>query len=240
MKWGSKMNRLQINKLYNPPFYVAEALNQLRINLGFCGDNIKVIMVTSTHPNEGKSFISLNVWRSMASVGSKVLLIDCDLRNSVMKTDRGIKSDKPIEGISHYLAGKIELEDAIYETNIENAYMVPMISAVPNPAMLLENERFRKLIEYARENFDYVILDTPPLGSVADALNITTLCDGSVLVVRANETPRSNVIDSVNALKRTTTPLLGVVLNRAKLEKRSGSYYYYHYDYNDKGQKIRK
>ena len=107
------MNHLTIQHLPELPFEIEEAVNQLRVNLGFCGDQIKPVMITSSVPNEGKSFITMQLWRMMAEVGSRVLLIDCDLRKSEMRAKYGISSDEKITGIAHYLAGKVELPDAI-------------------------------------------------------------------------------------------------------------------------------
>lgn len=116
------MNELTIQNLPELPFNVEEAINQLRVNLGFCGDQIKTVMITSSVPNEGKSFITIHLWKMMAELGSRVLLIDCDLRKSELRTKYGIGSKEKLTGIAHYLAGKIELEQAIYATNIENGF----------------------------------------------------------------------------------------------------------------------
>ena len=101
------MNKLIIQNLPELPFDVEEAINQLRVNLGFCGDQIKTIMVTSSLPNEGKSFIAVYLWKMLAGLGSSTLLIDCDLRKSEMRAKYGISSTEKITGIAHYLAGKV-------------------------------------------------------------------------------------------------------------------------------------
>lgn len=222
------MNELTIKNLPELPFDVAESINQLRVNLGFCGDQIRTIMITSSVPNEGKSFISVNLWKMLADLGSRVLLIDGDLRNSELRTKYGISSENRITGMAHYLSGKVELKDAIYATNISNGFLLPLNTTIANPTILLENERFSLMMDQCAQLFDYVLIDTPPLGSVADALKIATHADGTVLVVRSGETARKVVNDSVNLLKRTGTPLLGLVLNRAGVD-RQGSYYYKRY-----------
>ncbi|OUP27855.1 CpsD/CapB family tyrosine-protein kinase [Faecalibacterium sp. An192] len=229
------MKELEIKKLPELPFDVTEALNQLRINLGFCGEQIKTIMVTSSVPNEGKSFITMQLWKMMAEVGAPVLLIDCDFRKSEMRRKYSISSvnNEKLIGAAHYLAGQAEIEDVIYKTNISNGYMIPVTSAIANPTILLESPNFTKMLEYCEQRFAYVLVDTPPLGSVADALNITRHCDGSVLVIHSGSTPRKVVLDSVQMLKRAESPLLGVVLNRADVNGRSSAYYhrYYHSNY---------
>ena len=141
---------------------------------------------------------------------------------------RSVRNEKLL-GAPHYLAGKAELDEVIYKTNIPNGFMIPVTSAIANPTILLESPNFTKMLDYCSERFPYVLVDTPPLGSVADALNIARHCDGSVLVVRSEETPRKMVLNSVQQLKRTETPLLGVVLNRAKVDSKSNLYYHRYY-----------
>lgn len=239
------MKLLQINRLPELSFDVSEAINQLRVNLSFTGSDVKVIMVTSTLPNEGKSFVSLNLWRSLAGVGKRVLHIDCDLRMSEMRSVLDISATGNFVGIAHLLSGQADIPDVVYKTNVPNGYMLPVTTAVADPTILLESERFKILLEHCRETFDYIIIDTPPLGSVADALNISKNCDGSVLVVRSGFTKKRLVNDSVQALKRAGSPLLGIVLNRVDTSKKAGSYYYKDYykygaEYYHQGKKSSK
>lgn len=234
------MKELTIKNMPALPFEVSEALNQLRVNLGFCGGNIKTIMVTSSTPNEGKSFIAMNLWKMMADVGMRTLLIDCDLRNSELRTRYGIGSDEKIVGLAHFLSGKAEQHEVVYQTNFPNAFMIPLAKTVANPTILLESDRFDNLLKSCAEDYDYVLLDTPPLGSVADALNISTHCDGTLLVVRSGGVPRSLVQNSVQLLQRTETPLLGIALNRVDVNKKANPYYYrkyYNYGKYYKGYK---
>lgn len=229
------MKKLTIQKLPIMPFDTEEAINQLRVNLGFCGNQIKTVMITSSVPSEGKSFIAINLWRMLAEVGMRTLLIDCDLRKSEMRTRYEIGSDGKMTGIAHYLAGKVELEDAIYETNIPNGFMIPLSASVANPTILLENPRFDEMLKDCSQQFDYVLVDTPPVESVADALRITSHVDGTVMVIRNGKTSRKVVKDAVAKLSRSGTPLLGVVLNRVKVN-RNGNYYYKHYYYGGYGK----
>lgn len=226
------MKELVIRNLPELEFEVTEALNQFRVNLGFCGSNIKKIMITSSVPNEGKSFIATQLWKMMAEVGVPTLLIDCDLRNSEMRTKLGLTSQEKLIGNIHYLAGKAELDDVVYKTNITNGYMIPSVGSVVNPTMLLESDRFKQMLDESAKVFDCIIVDTPPLANVADGLNIATQCDGTVLVVRSDDTPRKMVTNSVNLLKRTSTPLLGIVLNRVDTSGSGSSYYRRYYRNN--------
>lgn len=223
------MNNLTIKNLPALSFEVTEAINQLRINLSLCGSNVKKVMITSSVPNEGKSFVSLNLWRAMADMGAKTLLIDCDLRNSELRSKYNFSGLEKVSGIAYFLAGQVNLNDALYRTNVDNGYIIPVSTAVANPAILLEDPLFKGMLDECAKVFDFIILDTPPLGSVADALNIATNCDGSILVVRGEDTPRKLVLNSVQLLKKTGKPLLGTVLNRVSTGKRGNRYYYNQY-----------
>lgn len=224
------MKNLSIQNLPALTFDVEEAINQLRVNLGFCGDQIKTVMITSSVPDEGKSFIAIRLWKLLAELGNRVLLIDCDLRNSEMRIKYNISSTEKITGIAHYLAGKVELQDAIYETNVLNGFMIPLANPVINPLILLENQRFADMMKACAGKFDYVLIDTPPLESVADALRIATHTDGVVLVIRSGQTSRKLVADAVDKLRRTETPVLGVVLNRVEMNKKRSYYKRYYYN----------
>ena len=223
------MKQLSINQLPQLPFDAAESINQLRVNLGFCGKEFKTIMITSSTPDEGKSFVSMNLWNQMANMGTRTLIIDCDLRNSEMRTRYGIGGHGKLYGIAHYLAGQVEMEDIIYETDVSGGFIIPVDMHVANPSILLEGERFAKLMKYCRENFDYVLVDTPPLMNVADSMNIATHCDGTVLVVRSGCTSRRLVENSLQMLQKTSTPLLGTVLNRVDTSRKTYQYYYKRY-----------
>lgn len=223
------MKSLTINKLPDLPFDVSEALNQLRINLSFSGPNVKKVMITSSVPNEGKSFVAIGLWRSIASVGKRALLINCDLRLSQMRTELDITTNENFVGIAHLLSGQADIPDVIYRTNVPNGYMLPVTNLVADPTFLLESERFGEMMDSCAKTFDYIILDCPPLGSVTDALTISKYCDGSLLVVRSGMTGKRLVMNSVQALKRAGSPLLGFVLNRVDTRRGSGSYYYKDY-----------
>lgn len=230
------MKTIDIGNMPEIPFNLSEALNQLRINLRFCGQDKKVIMVTSSMPNEGKSFIAVQLWRLIAETGQRTLLIDCDLRGSVMRSTYSLSSSDKMTGLAYYLSNQAAKEDVIYSTNIPNAYMIPVASTVTNPSILLEGDRLKELISSCRDEYDYIIIDTPPLGIIADGLGIASVCDGTVLVVRSNSTAKKVVDNSVQLLRRTGTPLLGIVLNRVDMKKKSGGYYgaYGKYGYGEK------
>ena len=192
---------------------MAEGLNQLKINLSFSGKNINVITVTSSVPNEGKSSVAFNLSCSLADGGKKVLLVDCDLRNSTMISKYHIA--KINKGLSHYLSGQANMNDIVYSTKKEHFYMLPSGPFVLDPITLLESEDFTILLQEMRKNFDYIILDTPPLGAVMDPVIIGQNSDGAVIVIEQGVISRKLVQNVVKQLKRADIRVLGAVLNKA-------------------------
>lgn len=139
------MNQLNVN-LPELPYAVSEAMNRLRINIKFCGKNTRKILLTSCQPNEGKSTISSYLWKMLAEAGFPTVLVDVDLRKSVMKTRFQMDyDDDTTMGLNHYLSGMAEYEDVVYSTNIPNGYMVPCTQLLENPSALLEDVRFKEL-----------------------------------------------------------------------------------------------
>ncbi len=228
------MQEIEIKNLYELPYAVEEALNRLRINVGFMGSDVKRIMVTSTTPNEGKSFISMQLFAQMAKSGTKSLLIDCDLRKSQMTEKYGMKLTTmgldskeliPKKGTTYCLSHDDSFDESIYSVkDIENGYIMPNTDNVINPSMLFEQDRFSELLDYAAKEYRYTFLDVPPLDLVADGEQIGSKCDGAILVVRGGITSKNMVKHSAMQLERAGCPLLGIVLNRVEGSK-SGYYY---------------
>ena len=218
------MKTLVLNKLPEYPFDVAEAVNQLRVNLSFTDADMKRLVVTSSIPGEGKSTVSVALWRAFASVGIKTLYIDCDMRLSRVRDDYQISCSEAMVGLPHYLSGQNELKDVIYKTNVTNGYMIPVSSLINNPTILLESHKFNELMSAVYELFDYIIIDTPPLGAVADALTVCKSADASVLVVGSGLTKKRVVKESVEKLQVTEKPMVGIILNQVDTSTR-GNYY---------------
>ena len=159
----------------------AEAYKSLRTNLQFCGEDKKVIAITSCTPNEGKSSVTMNLAVSLADAGKKVLLIDADLRKSVLMGRTKVKES--IKGLTHYLSKQAALIEVICATNVKNLHIVYAGPVPPNPAELLGGKHFRELLISLRKVYDYILVDTPPLGSVIDSAIIAEECDGSIMVI---------------------------------------------------------
>lgn len=157
----------------------------------------------------------------LAESGARVALVDADMRRSVMRGRYQLSGgDGSMFGLVHYLAGQIGLEDVLCRTNSSNGFLLPTVNTVSNPAVLLQSERFADLLDTLVREFDYVLLDTPPLGSVADSDLIASRCDGGLLVVRAGAAPRALIASSLRRLDRAGCELMGVVLNRAGARRR--------------------
>lgn len=174
------MQEFEINQT-KLDFRAKEAFKTLRTNIEFSGDDVKVVAVTSATPNEGKSSVSFELAVSFAQTGKQTLLIDADLRKSVMRSR--YKRGKIKYGLTNYLAGKQELTDVMCTTDIPNFYMIFAGPVPPNPSELLGNNKFRTLIDTGRKSFDMIIIDTPPVGSVIDAAIVSKHCDGVAVVM---------------------------------------------------------
>ena len=200
-----------------------EYFNALSTNIQLSGSDIKVVAVSSVQPNEGKSTISINLSLAFARAGYRTLLIDADIRNSVMS---GVfKSRERITGLTDYLAGTQDLSHGLCETNIDNLFMIQSGSPSPNPTALLQSANFELMIETLRKYFDYIIVDTAPIGVVIDAAIIVQKCDASILVTEAGGTKRRDVQKAKVQLEQTGIPFLGVVLNKFDVKREKyGSY----------------
>jgi capsular exopolysaccharide synthesis family protein len=226
---------------YNMPKSTAsEAYRGLRTSLLFssAGNPPQVLMITSAGPGEGKTLTSVNLATTMAQFGSKVILIDCDLRrprlHRVMKIDRE-------NGTSNILAGSQDHASLIQHTEIKNLDVIPSGPVPPNPSELLGSLRMQKLIETLRKHYDRIIIDSPPVTAVTDSTMLSNVVDGVVLVVRAGETAKDVVVNGLDSLRSVKAKILGAVLNGVNIGKDSYYYYqYYYYYYGDDGAKKKK
>ena len=200
-----------------------EYYNALCTNIQLSGDKLKVISVTSVNPGEGKSTTSINIAWSFARAGYKTLLIDGDIRNSVMS---GVfKSREKITGLTEFLSGTKDLSHGLCDTNIANLFVVQSGSVSPNHTALLHSKIFNDMIETLRKYFDYIIVDTAPIGIVIDAAIITQKCDASILVTAMGEANKRDVQKAKQQLEQTGKPFLGVVLNKFDVQREKyGSY----------------
>jgi capsular exopolysaccharide synthesis family protein len=197
---------------------------------------LKRMLVTSSGPQEGKSTTAINLAIAMAQSGQKVLIVDTDMRRPRLHKAFGVPNDV---GVSSLVVGEGKLEDAIKTTEVPGVYLLPCGPVPPNPAELLHTKAFGELLETLDGKFDRVLLDSPPVGAVADAVVLATQVAGVVMVLKAGVTNRDVAKRTVRALNDVKAPILGAVLNDVNLERsRYGDYYYgYAYRYYGYGEK---
>jgi tyrosine-protein kinase Etk/Wzc len=208
---------------------VAEAYRSLRTGVQFASmeDQSRVILFTSSTPQEGKSTTSVNTAVVFAQNGSKTLLIDCDLRRPILHSVFGLSKEP---GLVNCLVGSISTDEAIYSTGIPNLDVLTSGSIPPNPSELLGSRRMRDVLEELRERYDTIIIDSPPTAAVTDAVILATLADMTIVVVRAHKTKLEFLQKTRDALERVFVTPLGVVLNDFDVSQSYGSTYkYYRY-----------
>ncbi len=212
---------VQENKSYIPgksgystrsvAFRVAEAYKMIRTNLLFTLANAesKVVVFSSAEPSAGKSTLCSNLAIVMAQTGAKVLLIDADMRKPVQH--RNFRFSKTL-GLSKILGNLNTLEECIHRDVVPNLDLIPSGSIPPNPSELLGSDRMKKLLKQFEEEYDYVFIDSPPLGVVADALVIAPQSAGVVLVARQRQTTYDELDECIEAIKQIDATMLGVVV----------------------------
>ena len=204
----------------------SEAMNTICSNLTFSGKNIKKIVITSCEPNDGKSFVAFQIVQNMARRGQKVVLMDADLRLSVMNAHYGIQLQGSGMGLAHLLSGQCNIDEVVYETDIPNVFFIPIGTDVQAPLSLIATPDFDHLVETLSETFDLVVIDAPPVGLVIDAAEIAKSCDGSVLVLEYSKTHCRALQEAKQQMERTGTPILGCVLNKVAMDRLSTKKYY--------------
>ena len=189
---------------------------------------LKVVMVTSARPGEGKTTLSANIAWAYQSMGEKTLLVDCDLRrgrmHGLLKLPEGAE-----RGLTQYLVGDKDIRDYVLPTEVEGLDVIPRGRVVPGSTELLMSDRFSEALAELAKGYDRVVLDTPPVLGLSETTFVQNHADGYVLVVRADKTPRKDVHEAVRLLEGFGTPFLGFVLNGVDFSKKANSYNYYYY-----------
>ncbi len=205
----------------NREYFVQEAMNVLRTNVLFSGQDVKAIVMTSHGQNEGKTVMTLHLGRSLAELGKRVLVIDADMRKSVMAARNTDASGK--KGLSEVLTGQANLEDCISQTETEGLDILFSGKYPPNPTELLNGPYFEQLLEFTKQCYDYLLVDTPPLGMVIDAAVIAAKCDSAIMVIGSRKVRSAQAKEVVDQLEKSGCRVLGVVLNN--VEPKGGRYY---------------
>lgn len=220
---------------YDKKSPITEAYRVVRTNLQFAGagKQIKLISFTSTTPFEGKSTTISNVAITMAQDDKKVLLIDCDMRKPVQHKKFGL----PNKGLSNYIATGADFSDVVQRNVVENLDVLPSGPIPPNPSEILGSARMEELLKEVSAQYDYVLLDMPPVLPVTDAAVIGSKVDGVIFVLSAGDISPEEAKEAQNRLKQSGANVLGVILNKVPQQRgygyNSGYYYYYYYYYDD-------
>ena len=215
----------------NPKEIISEQIRTIRTNLQFTSadEKIKTILITSSIPSEGKSFISSNLATAFAQNNKKVLIVDCDMRkgrvNKIFKISNRI-------GLSNLLAYKEDdeenLEDYVFKTKIDNLYVIPRGKIPPNPSELLNSQKTAKLISLLSEIFDYIIFDGPPVNGLSDSLIMSDFVDRTIVVTSLNSAPIELLESTKKMLTNINAKVAGVIVNKVPRRKSSGKSYYYY------------
>ena len=213
----------------NPKSSIAEAIKTIRTNLQFSSvdDKVKSILVTSSFSGEGKSFVTANLAVAFAQAGTKVLIVDCDLRRG---RQHNIFHVENLEGLSNLLIDDVEKKYKHYikKTRYENIYVLPMGIVPPNPSELLASDKNKQLVEILAKNYDLVIYDGVPVGGLTDSIIMADLVDTIVIVSAYKQTPVELLNNTKKNLEKFSDKIAGVVLNKYPATK---DHYYSNYYY---------
>lgn len=212
---------------------IQNAAKTLFANIRFMSpDNpIRSIVITSSVPNEGKSTAALELAKAIATSGKTVLLVEADMRRRTMASLLGVHASA---GVYAVLSDQVDLRDAVVGTQTPNLYFLDTEPNIPNPADIISSKRFHRLVGRLEQTYDYVIYDMPPVGTFVDAAILSTLVDGTIMVVKPGEVKRTELVDAYEQLQKAGANVLGIC---ATFCEGTGSEYYYAY-YTKDGDRV--
>lgn len=212
---------------------IQNAAKTMLANIRFASVDYPVqsIAVTSAIPNEGKTTTTVELAKAIASSGSSVLLVEADMRRRSAASHLGVRAS---HGAYAVMSHAVDLKEAAVATGANNLYFLDIEPNIPNPADLLSSRAYEKLVKDACDTYDYVLFDTPPVGTFVDAAILSRLVDGVVLVVKVGGAKRDEVVAAYDQLKKADANILGAC---ATFCENTGSEYYYAY-YNKDNQRI--
>lgn len=213
----------------------AEAFRALRTRIQFSkvsDEPIKTILVTSSAPREGKTLVAVNTGGSFAQANKKTLVLDCDLRKPRMHT---IFKSQRFPGFSDYFFGQVKFEEIVHTSEVPNLFYITAGTIPPNPSEILSSDQMVTFLDKLKEQFDIIVIDSPPIIAVTDSEILSRLVDATVLVVSANETEIELMKKSVELLNHEKNSFIGVLLNNFSFKSGYGSYYKYYYYYSNHG-----
>lgn len=214
------------NQLNNLSFQIRESYKMARTNIAYSiiKKGCKKVAFTSSTKGEGKTITSTNIAVALAQqVGTRVLIIDCDLRRPRVHSAINIE---PFPGLANYLNEECQLDDIIKDTGVDNLSAICFGAIPPNPSELLSSDSMHEMIKELEKRFDYIIFDTPPVNVVIDAVPMIKESDGVVIVVRDKSTTYANLSRTRESILRAGGKILGVIINRVKSSEVKKGYYY--------------
>lgn len=225
------MKKLNLTDRRKPDYFYSESIKTLRTNIQLSGQSIKTILVTSCYPNEGKSDIALSLAQELGSIGKKVLLLDADIRKTAYVGRLEVQDE--VKGLSQLLSGQAGLQDIIYNTNFPNMDIIFGGPSAPNPSGLLSENIFKILIKELKDYYNYILIDTPPIGTVIDAAVIGRCCDGAVFLIQPGNVRYRDAQKAFAQLEKSGCRILGAVLNKIDTsgDKYYSSYYKHYGEY---------
>ena len=224
-----------INLIANkdPKSPVSEAYRTIRTNIQFAnvsGKELKTIMLTSAEPNEGKSTTISNLAAVMAQSGSRVLVVDCDMRDPTQHKIFQVSN----HGLSDCISARDNVMSYVQQTEVDNLYVLTAGPVAPNPSEILGSQVMIDILKAVEESFDYVLVDTSPVLPVTDAAVVGGIVDGVILVITSGSTSPTNAKEAKARLEKGGARILGAVLNKVDVVHihSYGYYYYYGQDEN--------
>ena len=225
------MKKLNLTDRRKPDYFYSESIKTLSTNIQLSGQSIKTILITSCYPNEGKSDIALSLAQELGSIGKKVLLLDADIRKTAYVGRLEVQDE--VKGLSQLLSGQAGLQDIIYNTNFPNMDIIFGGPSAPNPSGLLSENIFKILIKELKDYYNYILIDTPPIGTVIDAAVIGRCCDGAVFLIQPGNVRYRDAQKAFAQLEKSGCRILGAVLNKIDTsgDKYYSSYYKHYGEY---------
>lgn len=222
------MKSIELKDIRKMDYFYSEAIKTLRANIQLSGKSVKTILVTSCYPNEGKSDIVISLAQELGSIGKKVLLVDADIRKSSYISHFHVEQE--VRGLSEFLSGQIEVKELIYDTNYPNMNIIFGGPIAPDPSGLFSDNLFRTFLKEIRSYYDYILIDTPPVGTIIDAAVIARYSDGAVFVVEQGSVSYKVAQKAIRQLEKSGCRILGAVLNKVdagnnKYYRKYGEYY---------------
>lgn len=212
-----------------PKGTVAESYRAIRTNILFSsGREVKTLVITSAGPGEGKTTTAVNIAQVMAKAGDRTLIIDSDMRRP--RVHKVFDIENVTKGLSNFLVGNASIEETILPTGTETLSILPAGPIPPNPVELLNSPRLQELLKYASENYDRIIIDSPPVIAVTDAVILSRMTDGVIVATHGGHAHRDIVKRGIENLRTVGVHIFGVILNNVNIFR--ASYYdYYYYNY---------